>query len=199
MKPEKEIELLLPWLHNGTLQGEEEVVAIDFEKSQRDAGDAEKHFDDVLKSVLTQQEVDSPGQFGWYRLQRDIATLPQKKTRISKASSSWLRPAMAAALFIIIIQGGFIMNTLQQPASYAPLGQQHDFPVVLQIEFQPDATEESIRKLLGLVEGRLIDGPGAVGLYRVSLDLVDRNEDAIENRIKVLRAYAGVVHHVSRD
>jgi hypothetical protein len=198
MKPENELELILPWLHNASLGGDEEKLAREFEKNQGQTGAAEKQLDDTLQSVLKQKEIKSPGQFGWFRLQRDIANLQQEKPE-EKKLSRWLRPAMAAALFIIIIQGGFIMSTLQQPVTYAPLGQQQNYPVVLQVEFQPDATEERIRKLLGLVDGRLIDGPGAVGLYRVSLDLPANDEEAIDNRIKVLKTYSGVVRHVSRD
>jgi len=198
MKPENEAALLLPWLHNGTLDGREEELAREFEDSQEGFGTAERKFDDALQRIIKQQVVDSPGQFGWYRLQRDIAKLPVEKSNTEKLSK-WFRPAMAAAIFVIIIQGGFIINTLQEPVTYIPLGQQQAYPVVLQIEFQPDATESRIRRLLSKVDGRLIDGPGAAGIYRISLDLSAKDEDAIESRINVLRSYSSVVRHVSRD
>lgn len=198
MKPENETELLLPWLHNGSLDGREEELARELEDSQEGFGVAEKQFDDALRSILKQQAVYSPGEFGWHRLQQDISKLPVEKPRAAK-STKWYKPAMAAAIFLIIIQGGFIMYTLQEPVTYTQLGQQRTYSVVLQIEFQPDATEERIRSLLSMVDGRLIDGPGAIGIYRVALDLSPEQEDEIESRIKILRTYTRVVRNVSRD
>lgn len=198
MKPENETELLMPWLHNATLDGREEELANKFEQSQKEFGAAEKMFDDVLQSVLKKQLTDQPGEFGWYRLQRDMTTLSVEKSSIEN-SSKWFKPALAAAIFIVIVQAGIILNTEQETAIYTPLGQQQVYPVVVQIEFRPEATEERIRSLLNVVDGRLIDGPGVVGVYRVSLDLSAKDEDEIESRIKVIRSYTSVVRHVSRD
>lgn len=198
MKPDKNSELLLPWLHNDTLDGEEKALAIEYERNLQEAGAAEKKFDELIEAVIKKQGVDSPGEFGWFRLQRDMEMLEKVKSGSSK-TGRWFKPAMAAAIFVIFFQGGFILNRLNEPVTYAPLGQQQEFPVVLQLEFQPTATAESIRILLTKVDGRVIDGPGAVGIYRVSLNLSAQDEEEIENRINVLRNYSSVVSHVSRD
>ena len=71
--------------------------------------------------------------------------------------------------------------------------------VVLQINFSPNASEVQIRKLLQSVDGSIIEGPGAIGIYRVRLNLETKNEEQINESIAALRSHHDTVIHVARE
>lgn len=198
MKLEYEAELLMPWLHNGSLQGDEQQLAMHFEQEQNELAAAEKRLDEELRHIVKQQAGGSPAEFGWARLQRDLFHTTTEKSP-AKNNTKWIKFALAASLILIVIESGFLLQTLPELVRYEPLGQQQVSSAVLQIEFQPDATEKNIRDLLNQVKGRVIDGPGAMGIYRVALDLSAENEGGIDDRIKILADQSLIVRHVSRD
>ena len=51
------------------------------------------------------------------------------------------------------------------PLGGAPLAR----GTLLQVTFVPDATEMQIRTLLARVDARIVEGPGALGVYTVSV------------------------------
>ena len=60
---------------------------------------------------------------------------------------------------------------------------------VLQVTFRPDATEASIRALLLDVAAVLVDGPSAIGVYRIAFATPEARGAGLE----ALRAHGDVI------
>ena len=82
-----------------------------------------------------------------------------------------LKPAVAIAFALIVIQGGIIATLIgerTEPApvrSAAPPGQ----AVTLVVAFDPEARESAIRALLVEAEATIVGGPKQLGEYRLSV------------------------------
>ncbi len=96
--------------------------------------------------------------------------------------ADWLRApvvprwAPAAALVLVVIQGGLLLrNSSQvvQPISGVTTRGLSAQPSRLSLVFRPQAQEAQIRELLGSLGARIVDGPGPAGVYRVELAAAD--------------------------
>ncbi|HSH43861.1 MAG TPA: hypothetical protein VK973_17195, partial [Arenicellales bacterium] len=122
------------------------------------------------------------------RLKAAIENEPRGR-RPGSLSARWWRPAMAAAVLVIAVQTGLLINTWQSEDAYEPAGAAHE-RAAIQLRFSPAATEADIRGLLGRVDVEIISGPGSVGVYRVAP--VDAGAD-LEELAARLRAAEGIV------
>ncbi len=180
---------LLPWLANNTLGGAErlevEAHVASCERCRRELA----YLDSLRSSVAEMECIQAPGEFGLHRLLRDIRRSPQHTER-----RRWLAPALAASLAVVVLQGVMLAHLWTQPVNIAPLGREMLDADVLQIRFEPRATETDIREALQAVGASLIDGPGALGIYRVRLEpgVSGKSMDA-SRAIAVLEARHGVV------
>lgn len=156
---------LLPWLANGTLGGAErqevEAHVATCERCRREL----VWLESLRSSVAELESAQAPAEFGLNRLLRDIRREPQYAER-----RRWFAPALAASLAIIALQGVLIAHLWTRSENIAPLGREKIAADVLQIRFEPHATEADIRDALQNVGASLIDGPGALGIYRVRLE-----------------------------
>lgn len=183
---------LLPWLANGTLDGPERIAVeahvATCERCRRELA----YLESLRSGVAEMENVPAPGEFGLNRLLRDIGRQPQLAER-----RRWLAPALAAALAVIMLQGVMLAQMWTRPANIAPLGRVMPDTDVLQIRFDPRATEAEIRQALQAVGASLIDGPGALGIYRVRLEPgVTGKSMEISQAIATLEARHGVVIQV---
>lgn len=185
----------LPWYVNGTL-------------ADRERHDVEAHLQGCercrqevawLQNLRTQVKADaagSPGELGLHRLLREAKA--QKPA--ARQPHQWWRPALAAAAVIIVIQSAVLINFLHRPAPIIPLGGPAAADVVLQVKFAPNATETQIRELLQKTGATFIDGPGALGVYRLRLEGVTATQDqAIQRVIDELTARRDVVTYAARE
>lgn len=183
---------LLPWLANRTLNGAErlevEAHVAACERCRRELA----YLESLRSGVAEMENVQTPGEFGLHRLLRDIRRQPRPAAR-----HRWLAPALAAALAVIVMQGVMLAQLWSRPASIAPLGGVMPDTDVLQIRFDPRATEADIRNALQAVGASLIDGPGALGIYRVRLEPGASGKPMeVLQAIAVLEARHGVVVQV---
>ena len=74
------------------------------------------------------------------------------------------------------------------PGVVEPLGQTAE----LQVVFTPDATEAEIRTLLFEAGATIVDGPSALGVYRLDAE----DPDAA---LEALQARADLVSHAARE
>ena len=92
------------------------------------------------------------------------------------ASGKAWKVAAAALLVVAIGQTAWIaQDFMSAPAGYQTVGDaaaEH----VLAVKFAPSATEQDIRTLLQRVGARMIDGPGASGIYRISFPSAEAKE-----------------------
>lgn len=159
---QNEISELLPFYLNGTLDDSERTSV-----NHALATDAGLRAElEVLRRIRTAVQTDdvgqSPGDLGLARLKRDLAR---------EAKPSWtVRIASVAAAFAlgagvsVLVMGQFV----QDPAEYAQAGA----PVTgkqLVVAFRPEATAQEIADLLLAHDATIVDGPSAIGLYRIAL------------------------------
>jgi anti-sigma factor RsiW len=134
-----------------------------------------------------------PGPSPAARLQvmaRIRSTVPGKP-RSRKTSSNtgfmaqltdWLRApvvprwAPAAALVLVVVQGGLLLRNHPQDVPLSPAVTTRGLsaqPTRLSLVFKPQAQEAQIRELLVSLGARIVDGPGPAGTYVVELPAAD--------------------------
>jgi hypothetical protein len=65
--------------------------------------------------------------------------------------------------------------------------------------FQPTVTEAGLREALLGVEGRVVSGPTALGVYVVQLPAEPADEAAVDAAIDALRGRTEVIRFVERE
>lgn len=158
-------EALLPWYVNGTLSEDEAAMVRRYvQDNEQAAMDVEllRRVRDAVKS----EEYGSPGELGLRRLKAAISEDAGGATG-GKAPGRWWRPAMAAALVLIVVQAGLLVNAWRGGDVYEPAGVATE-RAVIQLRFSPDAAESGIRELLNELEVEIVAGPSSVGVYRVA-------------------------------
>lgn len=182
---------LLPWYVNETL-------------SSAERADVEGHLwlcprcrAEVawLKSLREHMQrlgrADVPSAFGRARVLRDIERRPRPR---------WLPVALAATIALAALPPILLVDRFGSDAPIVPLGEHRSDGGVLQIRFVPTASEAQIRRALRDAGAILIDGPSAIGVYRVRLtEFKPAETAAIENAIERLRAQTSIVEHVVRE
>jgi anti-sigma factor RsiW len=177
---------LLPWYANRSLAGAERDAV---EAHLRECGRCRAELE-FLGTLREQVKRSAPAQaadeVGLRRLLREVRRERARPRR---------RMALAAAAgLVIVVQAGLIgwLATREQPIE--PLGEGAPAGVVLQLRFDPAASEARIRALLQDHDAVVIDGPGALGVYRVRLrGLRAGDREAAAKALAEFRAARGVV------
>jgi len=202
----REIEELLPFYVNGTLEGEELLLV---ENAVRDNPDLQEEVALLkrLQAEMCELPVEnSPGELGLRRLQnalsqdRQGARMSTGKTSNVKSISrmSWRAVAIAACVLLIVQTIALLPQWVTDSGEdnliaaggssvIAPYGR------ILTITFVPDAREENIRQMLLSVGARIVDGPSALGVYKLS---VATNDATV---VKKLKARRNLVESVRSD
>ncbi|HED13645.1 MAG TPA: hypothetical protein ENI62_08330 [Gammaproteobacteria bacterium] len=192
----QELNKLLPWYVNGTLAGEErERVEAYVEQDQ--GGQIEVAF---LRSVQTaireqQDEVVSPAEVGWRRLQKTIAEQRHEAPLQTGKQRHWWRPTLAAAALLLLVQGGVLVQiwpVYKQHYTVLSSSRQGATGIVLQVSFDPAISEEQLRGIINNIEAQIVGGPGALGIYRLRLPAEIKQTAAINRLIRRLRDTPGV-------
>lgn len=182
---------LLPWYVNGTLAPEEHKrVAAHIDACahcRREAALLERLRDQVKGAAA-----DAPGDLARQRLMRDIRNLSSRRRPV------WLPALAIAATVVIAVQAVIIADFWKSsPGTITPLGGAPAGEVVLQVRFAPTATEAQIRAAVGEVHGSFVDGPGALGIYRIRLEGVDRSQrEQVGRLVARLKQRSGVIVYV---
>lgn len=165
------IAALLPFWVNGTLTSDE-AAAVEAAVAADPALAKEVVFLQAVRSQMqTIQPGYSPGEIGLARLKRAITAQPDAAPARRDVP---LRIVVAATVVAAMV--GFAANeTLRgpQPAEYVQASGGADVPALV-VAFQGHATSQAISDFL-LAKGLVIlDGPSAIGLYRIApTDAVD--------------------------
>jgi anti-sigma factor RsiW len=187
---------LLPWYVNGTLDGEELQQVESHLKGCERCRSEVAFLQSVRQEVKAAGEAATPGDLGLQRLLRTV----RAERKATRWTPQWWQPALAAAALVVVIQATLLVNLWPEPESITPLGGPPSAGVVLQVRFVPTATEVQIREAIQDVNGTIIDGPSAVGIYRVELDLPpDAEDQQIEAVLAHLRAHQSVIQEVNRE
>jgi len=183
---DKEVEQLLPWLANESLEGEE-ARAADVLAKQSPAAAQDLEFMRGLRTQMKSMEAgNSPGDLGWRRLQQQIARERAPRMR----GTRWQNIAAIAAAIVILLQAGVIgYQWTQEPPVIIAGGER----ATLQVRFVPTASETAIRELLQQIDGSIVDGPGALGVYHVKIEDAAEDPAAAAKALAALRARSDIV------
>jgi len=186
--------LELPFFVNGSLQGN---ARLEIESHLKECAMCQKEVQ-TLKAI--RQKVknnitgDGPGEMGWQRLKNQIQN--EKHQTKQKTVYVWQAVA-AAAVLAVAIQSALLYKSESLTEGYQTLGVADSS---LQVSFYPTVTEAQIREVLNEIDARIVDGPGALGIYRITLVGVTENKNITEHRAKVqakLASYSDWVRYVS--
>jgi len=180
---------LLPWYANRTLAGaEREAVEAHLRGCAR-CREEIALLEGLRVQVKAATDARAHDQLGLQRLLREVRR--GGAARVER----WLRPALAAAVAAMVVQAALIgwLWTTRAPVM-EPLGEGVPAGVVLQVRFDPAAPEARIRAFLQDHDAVVIDGPSALGVYRVRLRGVRaRDGEAAARALAEFRAGRGVV------
>lgn len=152
---------LLPFYVNGTLSAAQKAEVLQHLETCERCWAEIKYLEKIRQHIKELTPAQPPGELGLRRLLRDV-----KREKTRKTPATWWKPAMAAAMLVIVLQAGLLLQHQDSSETYAPLGVTQSG---IQISFKPTATEAQIRLLLNRVNARITDGPGALGVYRIEL------------------------------
>ena len=157
-----EIEALLPFLANGTLDGDERA-----EVEAALARDADLRTElatlQSIRARMQDEEVRGPGEFGLARLTREIEREAQDQ-RVARWQGRGLLQ-LAAALVLAVMVGGYFLSGDAPTGGYELAG---DAPA-LTVTFAEDATEARIRAVLLDAGVVIVDGPSVLGFYGLAV------------------------------
>ena len=203
-------ELLLPWLANETLSGQPLIDIQQYIDKNPEAA-LELEFVKALRIGITQEQFanDSPNEAGLQRLQDFIS---QEKAALRGAGHKldsmpaaandnfrWKACAAAAAL-VIMIQSGLLLNKLDnQSGNYQTLSVEQSKWLVLQVEFQANATELQIRNLLSTLHAEIVSGPSALGIYRLRFNIYKESSEQSQALIEQLRQADSIISYVEQN
>jgi hypothetical protein len=124
-----------------------------------------------------------------------IIQLPKRRDTMRKAG--W-----AIAASVILAQAVIIANVMQSPPAivgssedleYRAIPKQSDGAITIEVFFKSDVREIEIRKLLTMLNARIVDGPGDFGQYRLQVK-EKTSQEAISKLIS-----SGLTDSVSND
>lgn len=179
----QDIELLLPFYINGTLDSDEKE-RVELALSEDINLQEELVFLQGLQvQVQQQQHESSPGELGLKRLQKMLKQeqaqndAPHHRKGVSLEKNGWQLATMAACLMLVVQT---VTHLETSPNTYVAAGgsviTQHEGKIV-SVTFAPDVSEQQIRQLLLETHVFIVDGPSALGIYRLAV--VDGNDATI--------------------
>lgn len=180
-----DIEDKLPLYLNGQLEGAEKD-AVERALAENPDLAREAEFLRALKGSLQQPADNPPGELGLARLKRDLQKEqaqareqnepPQTERGTAPAAHKryWKPMALTACALLglqtALLLGPDIGSGGTPDSDWAPMsGEPAAASAQLNVVFRADATAEQIGSGLQSINARIVDGPGALGIYKVQL------------------------------
>ncbi|WP_347329832.1 hypothetical protein [Marinimicrobium locisalis] len=149
----------------------------------------EAEFAKALKGSLQNEPVTGPGELGLARLQKSLREEGEDPSALLPRKNFW-KPVAIAASVIVAVQAVMLVGPApwedgstvdMAPASgeLVPQGPR------LQIVFAPTATMTDIQTAVLNVNGSIVAGPSALGVFRLALS----EEASTEAAVQTLRDY----------
>lgn len=160
---QNDISVLLPFYLNGTLPAADHArvkLALEDDSALR----VELEMLGRLRTAVREDIAgNSPGEIGLARLKRELAADLPKARKPSIA-------ALAAAFVLGAVVSALVAATaLRAPDETYRQASGGAAPMSLVVAFRANATSEQISDLLLAQDALIVDGPSAIGLYRLSL------------------------------
>jgi anti-sigma factor RsiW len=173
----REVERLLPWLVNGTLDDDERLRVERHLEACIDCQQQRAQWQALQDTCATSTAPAIDPMPAFTRL-RSRLQAPRARPPVSRwramcsawtTAPPWLRGAVAAPCALLLALAG-AWFAREQPASYRTLG---DAPALepasadarLVVVFEPGASQARTQQLLRASQARIVDGPNEVGAY----------------------------------
>lgn len=172
------IQELLPFYVNATLEGEDKARIEQAIKDDPFLQDEIELLTKLRGEIQGQQFENSPGELGLKRLQKSIEAENLKNDPVARARSkitkeqNWHWRAAAIAACLLLMLQTIVTYSVWQSGDLSAAGGNQIMQVsgpILSVTFVPSAREDNIRRLLLTVEATIIDGPSALGVYKISV------------------------------
>lgn len=184
-----EVELLLPWYATGRLSNEERHRVERYLEANPQARFQLELIEEELGAVVADNErLPVPSRESFDRLMTQVETEAPAGADRATFGEGWLtrigawfgdftpqmRGAMAAAAFaVVIVQAAAIGLLVRGDGAVFETVAEHPAPAVdgetVLLAFAPDAPAETITELLTEIEGTIVDGPRAGGVFVIRL------------------------------
>lgn len=183
-----EIARLLPFRVNGSLAEPEAQAVRQMLAQSRKLREEEQALDALRKEMRALEWPISPGELGLARLNRSISA---ETSQGRPGLRLWPKVGIAAALVALVAAGALILRSpgapkggdlYEQAAGEAGAGQ-------LIVGFDRSATQADVEALLLQNDLRIVDGPSALGLYRIQA----KNAEGMAEALMALRAARTIV------
>lgn len=161
-----EIQALLPFLANDTLDGEERAAVEAALENDADLQAELAVLGTIRDTVKSDDQSFSPGEMGLARLMRDVEAAPPV-TAPKWVARPRLWQAVAAVLLAALVGQTVLTNTQDTATGGFELASGASTDAV--VAFQPSASEQQIRDLLLDAGLEITGGPSALGLYELGL------------------------------
>lgn len=174
----KDIQELLPFYVNGTLDSDEKALVEQAIKNTPSLKDEIAFLEQLRGEVKNIEFGSSPGELGLKRLQKSLAEerlkndpIVRAQRKISKEQNWGWRAAAIAACLLLILQT-LITTMPHKPGDLSAAGGPAITRTngdIISVTFAPNAREENIRNLLLSINASIVDGPSALGVYKLSV------------------------------
>ena len=214
----EEIEMLLPWYVTGRLDAADlakmeaylaahpEVARqLDLARTERDETVAANEALGLPSAGATARLMASlpAARPGWAAMRALRGGLQQVGDLLAAPTANAVRWAALAAAVLIAVQGIAIVSLLNERAGtyQTASGGQSGDGFALLVTFADDAKATAISQLLTDLDGSIVDGPKAGGVYKIRLRTEDRSTAGREALMRRLAGRRDIVRAVlpSRD
>jgi anti-sigma-K factor RskA len=137
----------------------------------------------IVETFDAEARAPAPGELGWARLSRAIGAEPPRAAAPATPSRRPLWPLAASAAAAVLVWQLAAVPLLTRPgeeAGYAPVSET-PAGFTLDVAFAPAASEGAIRELIRSVDGRVSDGPSAIGLWQLSFPNAEARDIALQS------------------
>ena len=138
-----------------------------------------------------------PGEFGWGRLSRAVEADSIKKTSVWQTKLPLWKAAASTAAAIILWQG-LVTPIIDRQTDYGSaryeMASSKTDDYVVKVRFAKTSIVSEVSDLLSEVDGDIVSGPGALGLYEISFEtndqlkkatlILEENEDLVDGVYK---------------
>jgi anti-sigma factor RsiW len=195
-RSQEELEALMVFLANETLDGEERAAVEDAVAADPALRDELAALRSIRAGMRAEVPGFSPGEMGLARLMRDIASDSAASQSMAPAANPaprqrvWMAAAVVAA-GLFIAQSAYVFATRDDGFGLAGGGVTVQAEHTITLAFVETATEAEIRAVLLDLDLNVVDGPSALGLYvvaaqneadrAVALEQLQRRADIVES------------------
>jgi hypothetical protein len=222
----EEVIELLPWYANRSLDpAEQHAVAAHLESCAPCARELTQYRTIQAAVAESAEEVPAPAQDLLRRAMGEIQQFEQQKAiTAQKKSVSWfteslawlgdalfgwigpapvLARALVAGQFLIVLAlaGGLGLSFYRSDSHVTLSGSGGEVKdgTILAMRFNESISESQLRQTLAAIEGTIVGGPSALGIYRVRVPLTAQQSQELEKVLQSLRANGQVVTYVEKS